>query len=104
MEKSVVKGKKEIQKLLVDSLHQVVQALGMPKSKKKTERAINKATKRIAEIVADQMKKGLKKIKEVKAKKEETPKAKKAKELKKIKKVKKTKKVSKIKEPDLEIA
>jgi hypothetical protein len=92
MEKSVLKGKKEIRLLIVDSLHQTVQALGVTKSKRKTERVINKSAKRIAELVAEQMKKELKKIKEVKEKKVKTPKA------------AKPKKVKKIKEPDLEIA
>jgi DNA-binding GntR family transcriptional regulator len=63
MEKLVLKGKKEIRLLLVDSLHQTVQALGVTKSKKKTEKVIGKAAKRIAELIADQMKKELKKIK-----------------------------------------
>lgn len=74
MEKLIVKGKKEIRLLLVDSLHQTVQALGVAKSKKKTEKVINKAAKRIAELVADQMKKELKKIKDSGEKK--TPKVK----------------------------
>jgi len=95
MEKSILKGKKEIRLLLVESLHQTVHAIGLSKSKKKTERVINKAARRIADLVADQLKKEVKKIKEVKVKKDETPKA---------KKVKKTRKTMKIKEPDLEIA
>jgi hypothetical protein len=92
MEKSVLKGKKEIRLLIVDSLHQTVQALGVTKSKRKTERVINKSAKRIAELVAEQMKKELKKIKEDKEKKAKAPKA------------AKPKKAKKIKEPDLEIA
>jgi 23S rRNA pseudoU1915 N3-methylase RlmH len=92
MEKSVLKGKKEIRLLIVDSLHQTVQALGVTKSKRKTERVINKSAKRIAELVAEQMKKELKKIKEEKEKKAKAPKA------------AKPKKAKKIKEPDLEIA
>jgi hypothetical protein len=90
MEKLVLKGKKEIRLLIVDSLHQTVQALGVTESKKKTERVINKSAKRLAELVAEQMKKELKKIKEVK--KDKAPKA------------VKTKKVKKIKESELEIA
>jgi hypothetical protein len=92
MEKLVLKGKKEIRLLIVDSLHQTVQALGITKSKRKTERVINRSAKRLAELVAEQMKKEIKKIKEVKEKKVKAPKA------------AKPKKVKKIKEPDLEIA
>ncbi len=79
MEKLVLKGKKEIRLLLVDSLHQTVLALGVNKSKKKTEKVINKAASRIAELVADQMKKELRKIKEVKENKPKAVKAKKGK-------------------------
>jgi hypothetical protein len=85
MEKSVLKGKKEIRLLLVESLQKTVNALGLKKSKKKTEKLINKATKRIAGLVADQVKKDSKKIKKVKEKKPKTPKAKKIKKVKKIK-------------------
>jgi hypothetical protein len=62
MEKSVVKSKKEIRLLIIDSLHQTVQALGITKSKRKTEKVIARASKKIAELVAEQMKKELKKI------------------------------------------
>jgi thiaminase len=88
MEKLVIKGKKAIRLLLVESLHQTVHAIGLNKSKKKTEKVINKAAKRIAELVADQMKRELKEIKEVKVKNDETPKAKKVKKIKKVKKMK----------------
>jgi len=70
MEKLVVKGKKEIKMLLVDSLHQTVQALGITKSKKKSNRLIEKSAKRIAAVVATQMKRELKKIKNVKIRSE----------------------------------
>jgi len=70
MEKLVVKGKKEIKMLLVDSLHQTVQALGITKSKKKSNKLIEKSAKRIAAVVATQMKRELKKIKNVKIRKE----------------------------------
>jgi hypothetical protein len=70
MEKLVLKGKKEIRMLLADSLHQTVQALGVTKSKKKSERLIEKSSKRLAAVVAEQMKKELKKLKAPKAKKE----------------------------------
>ncbi len=92
MEKLVLKGKKEIRLLLVESLHQTVHTLGINKSKKKTEKVINKAAKRIAERVADQMKKEIKKIKSVKEQKPKTIVA------------KKVKKEKKIIEPELEIA
>lgn len=70
MEKLVVKGKKEIRLLLVDSMHQTVQALGVTKSKKKANAAINKSAKKLAGLVAAQMKKELKKMKRVKVKKQ----------------------------------
>jgi hypothetical protein len=82
MEKLVVKGKKEIRLLLVDSLHQTVQALGVTRSKKRTEKAINKSARSIAELVAVQMKKELKKTKKTKIK---LPKALKEKKIKKVK-------------------
>ncbi len=85
MEKLVLKGKKEIRLILADSLHEAVQALGVTKSKKKTDRLIDKAARRIAELVADQVKKDSKKIKKVKEKKPKAPKAKKIKKVKKIK-------------------
>jgi hypothetical protein len=70
MEKLVVKGKKEIRLLLVDSLHQTVQALGVTKSKKKANALINKSAKKLAGLVATQMKKELKKMKSVKVRKQ----------------------------------
>ncbi len=70
MEKLVVKGKKEIKMLLVDSLHQTVQALGVIKSKKKANKLIEKSAKRLATVVAAQMKRELKRIKNVKIKKD----------------------------------
>jgi len=70
MEKLVVKGKKEIKMLLVDSLHQTVQALGITKSKKKSNKLIEKSAKRLAAVVATQMKRELKKLKNVKIRKE----------------------------------
>lgn len=70
MEKLVLKGKKEIRLLLVDSLHQTVQALGVTKSKKEANKVIEKSSKKLASLVAAQMKKELKKMKAVKVKKE----------------------------------
>lgn len=63
MEKLVLKGKKEIKMLLVDSLHQTVQALGIAKSKKKANKLIDRSAKKLATVVAAQMKKELKKLK-----------------------------------------
>lgn len=116
MEKLALKGKKEIRSILGDSLQKTVQALGLNKSKGKTVKVINKAAKRIAELVADQLKKEMKKIKDAEGKKEK--KLKKEKNVKKVNKVKKekkekkvkplkaskVKKSKKVKEPDLEIA
>ncbi len=70
MEKLVVKGKKEIRLLLVDSLHQTVQALGVTKSKKKANAVIDRSAKKLAGLVATQMKKELKKMKNLKVKKQ----------------------------------
>jgi len=70
MEKLILKGKKEIRLLLVDSMHQTVQALGVTKSKKKANKVIEKSSKKLADLVAAQMKKESKKIKAVKVKKE----------------------------------
>lgn len=92
MEKLILKGKKEIRLLLKDSLHQTVQAVGITKSKKKTEKAINRSAKRISELVAEQMKKELKKLKDVKEKNDRHS------------KVMKIKKSRKVKEPELENA
>jgi hypothetical protein len=85
MEKLVGKGKKEIRLILAASLHQAVKSLGVTKSKKKTDRLIDKSARRIAEVVAEQVKKDSKKIKKVKEKKPKAPKAKKIKKVKKIK-------------------
>jgi hypothetical protein len=76
MEKLIAKGKKEIRLILEDSLHQTVQALGVTKSKKKTDRLINRSAKRIADLIADQVKKELKKFKNPKDKAPKVPKAK----------------------------
>lgn len=95
MEKLIAKGKKEIRLILEDSMHQTVQALGVTKSKKKTERLITRSAKRIAELIADQVKKELKKFKSPKDKAPKSPKAPKA---------KKAKKVKKLKAPELETA
>jgi hypothetical protein len=96
MEKLVLKGKKEIRQLLEDSIKKAVHALGVTKSKRKTERTISKSAKRIADVVAQQMKKTVKDIKKEmkgsKVKKDKAP------------KTAKTKKVKKIEEPELEIA
>jgi ribosomal protein S19E (S16A) len=85
MEKLIAKGKKEIRLILEDSLHQTVQALGVTKSKKKTDRLISRSAKRIADLIADQVKKELKKFKSPKDKAPKAPKAKKVKKVKKLK-------------------
>lgn len=70
MEKLVVKAKKEIRLHLIDSLHQTIQALGLEKSSKKSERLIESSSKKLASAVAKQMKKELKKIAKLKKKTE----------------------------------
>ena len=70
MEKLVVKGKKEIRMHLADALHQTIQTLGISKSSKKSERLIDKNTKRLAALVGKQMKKELKKFSKLKKKTE----------------------------------
>lgn len=69
MEKLVLKGKKEIRLLLADSMHQTVQALGITKSKKKANKVIEKSSRKLASLIAAQMKKELKKIKSAKIRK-----------------------------------
>ena len=70
MEKLVVKGKKEIHMHLADALHQTIQTLGISKAGKKTERLIEKSSKKLAAIVGKQMKKELKEISKLKKKTE----------------------------------
>lgn len=70
MEKLVVKGKKEIRMHLVDALHQTIQTLGISKVGKKSERLIEKTSKKLAALVGKQMKKELKKISKLKKKTE----------------------------------
>jgi hypothetical protein len=69
MEKLVLKGKKEIRLLLADSMHQTVQALGITKSKKKANKVIEKSSRKLASLIAAQMKKELKKIRSAKIRK-----------------------------------
>ena len=70
MEKLVVKAKKEIRLHLMDSLHQTIQALGLEKGSKKSEKLIESTSKKLAIAVARQMKKELKKIAKLKKKTE----------------------------------
>jgi hypothetical protein len=70
MEKLVVKGKKEIRMHLSDSLRQTIQTLGLAKPGKKSEKLINKSSKKLAALVGRQMKKELKKISKMKKKTE----------------------------------
>jgi ribosomal silencing factor RsfS len=61
MEKLILKGKKEVKNLLIDSLHQTIQALGVSKSTKKRDKLVTRSAKRIASSVAKQLKKEMKK-------------------------------------------
>ncbi len=70
MQKLVVKGKKEIGMHLVDSLNQTIQTLGIAKPGKKSEKLIEKSSKKLAALVGKQMKKELKKISKLKKKTE----------------------------------
>jgi hypothetical protein len=70
MEKLVVKGKKEIRIHLADSLHQTIQTLGVAKAGKKSEKLIERSSKKLAALVGRQMKKELKKISKLKKKTE----------------------------------
>ncbi|MBI3218658.1 MAG: hypothetical protein HYZ44_04040 [Bacteroidetes bacterium] len=62
MEKLILKGKKEVKNLLVDSLHQTIQALGVSKSSKKADKLVERSAKKLAAVVADRLKKDRKKL------------------------------------------
>jgi len=62
MEKLILKGKKEVKNLLVDSLHQTIQALGITKSSKKADKLVERSAKKLAAVVADRLKKDRKKL------------------------------------------
>jgi hypothetical protein len=68
MEKLILKGKKEIKNLLVDSLHQTIQALGVSKSSKKADKLVARSAKKLSAVVAKQMKKDSKKVNKMKSK------------------------------------
>lgn len=70
MEKLILKGKKEVKNLLVDSLHQTIQALGVSKATKKTDKLVERSAKKIAAVVGKQMKKDTQKINKMKKKAE----------------------------------
>lgn len=55
--------------MLADSMHQTVQALGITKSKKKANKVIEKSSRKLASLIAAQMKKELKKIRSAKIRK-----------------------------------
>ncbi|NOS94278.1 MAG: hypothetical protein HOP30_20380 [Cyclobacteriaceae bacterium] len=74
MEKLILKGKKEVKNLLVDSLHQTIQALGISKSSKKADKLVERSAKKLAAVVADRLKKDRKKL--TKATKKSEPKKK----------------------------
>lgn len=62
MEKLILKGKKEVKNLLVDSLHQTIQALGVSKSSKKADKLVERSAKKLAAVVTDRLKKDRKKL------------------------------------------
>ena len=68
MEKLILKGKKEIKNLLVDSLHQTIQMLGVAKSSKKVEKLIKGNSKKLAALVGKQLKKDQKRVNKMKSK------------------------------------
>jgi hypothetical protein len=68
MEKLILKGKKEVKNLLIDSLHQTIQALGVSESTKKADKLVERSAKKIASVVSKQMKKDLKKVAKMKKK------------------------------------
>ena len=68
MEKLILKEKKEIKNLLVDSLHQTIQALGVSKSSKKADKLVARSAKKLSAVVAKQMKKDSKKVTKMKSK------------------------------------
>jgi hypothetical protein len=68
MEKLILKGKKEVKNLLVDSLHQTIQALGVSKSSKKANKLVERSAKKLAAVVADRLKKDRKKLTKAKKK------------------------------------
>ncbi len=68
MEKLILKGKKEVKNLLVGSLHQTIQALGVSKATKKTDKLVERSAKKIAAVVGKQMKKDSKKVNKLKKK------------------------------------
>lgn len=70
MEKLILKGKKEVKNLLVDSLHQTIQALGVSKSSKKADKLVMRSAKKLAVVVSKQLKKDRNKLTKVKSKME----------------------------------
>jgi hypothetical protein len=77
MSKKKITDKQKVKKLLVSSLHQTIEKLGVDKSGKKTEKLLNKSAKKIAASITKELKKAKKKKKSVasaKAKKIKTSK------------------------------
>jgi FKBP-type peptidyl-prolyl cis-trans isomerase len=68
MEKTILKGKKEIRTLLADSLHEAIKTLGVAKAPRKFEKTLEKTSKKLASQVARQMKKEIKKMQKATAK------------------------------------
>jgi hypothetical protein len=63
MEKTTPKHKKEVRTILTESLHETIKTLGISKSGKKIEKALEKTSKKLASTVVDRMKRELKKMK-----------------------------------------
>ncbi len=71
MEKLILKGKKEVKNLLIDSLHQTIQALGVSKTSKKADKLVERSAKKLAAVVADRLKKDRKKMTKARKKSEQ---------------------------------
>ena len=72
MEKSALKGKKEIRTVLADTLHEAIKTLGVSKSPKRMERALDKTSRKLANQLVKQLKKDLKKSNKEVAKSKKT--------------------------------
>jgi len=68
MKQLILKGKKEVKNLLVDSLHQTIQELGVSKSSKKADKLVEKSANKLAAQVAKQLKKQSKQVAKMKKK------------------------------------
>ena len=68
MPKQQIDDKKKVKSLLVNSLHQTIEKLGVSKSGKKTEKLLDTSASKIASKVAKQIKKEKKKAEKSKKK------------------------------------